>query len=575
MNKAVHRFFWVAKRELLVVCGVIAAYSFLIFLWANFRGAIGVARNDDWVYLHMARWFADFGQFKVESGSMANAFGLVILGQPTIKLFGYSIVNMQILEIVVGAVGLLATWLLLRSFLSIWISAIGVLTLVASPFWISTSVSFMTDVPAYSFQIVSLLFAVIAFRDKYRGIYWLAIGYFFSLAAFSVREYSIASGLAITAFYLLSRSQKVKQIRWKAVTLAVIWFFACLALYYWRSNLENAANFHGVLEFGALKESSIQALRAICMLGFLLVPALLLASPAKNLKQLTFGQKCFALIPSLIFTSVIVVLFRQRGLLFGNYFTPQGSYVETFPLGIAPNILPAPLFDFITWAGVAALAYLMWLISIWYLIKYREKSSLSRQTQFENVNEQVGLIGWYVSALLGTLIFVPLITNAPLFDRYFIPVIPCLVSLVLYFIQQNQFTWDFGNKLSTLALVCLGLVSAIYVDSSFILDGLKWKAGSDLVQEGYSAETLDAGYEWFGYHQQVVADGRHIQPIRNWWITLYDSPQICASVGVGILDSQINPNEIIHKYEVQNLVGTNFVVWSVDEHLNCTKNSSP
>ena len=54
MNKAVHRFFWVAKRELLVVCGVIVAYGFLIFLWANFRGAIGVAAVDQSVIDNIA-----------------------------------------------------------------------------------------------------------------------------------------------------------------------------------------------------------------------------------------------------------------------------------------------------------------------------------------------------------------------------------------------------------------------------------------------------------------------------------------------------------------------------------------
>jgi hypothetical protein len=205
MNEATQNAFNVGKLELLVVSGVISFYSFLIFCWGNFRGAIGVARNDDWVYLHMAQWFAESGQFRVESGSMANALGLVVLGQPSINLFGYSIESLQIVEIFVGAIGLLATWLLLRSFLNKWMSFLGIATLVASPFWVSTSVSFMTDVPAFTFQMIALLIATRAYKAHRFGFTWLVVAYLFAFAAFSVREYSIASGLSITGFFIFSK----------------------------------------------------------------------------------------------------------------------------------------------------------------------------------------------------------------------------------------------------------------------------------------------------------------------------------------------------------------------------------
>lgn len=569
MNEAAQNAFKVGKLELLVVSGVISFYSFLIFYWALFRGAIGVARNDDWVYLHMAQWFADSGEFRVESGSMANALGLVLLGQPSIILFGYSIETLQILEIFVGAIGLFATWFLLRTFLNKWLSFLGIATLVASPFWISTSVSFMTDVPAYTLQLIALLIAVRAYKAHRYGFNWLFVAYLFCFAAFSVREYSIASGLAITAFYLFSKSASVKKLRLKAVALASLWMVSCIALYLWRSDLENAAEFRGVFEIGVFKESSIQALRAICMLGFLLIPALLLASPTKKIKQLNLLQNIVALLPSTLFAIVMFLLFRQRGLVFGNYFTPQGSYVETFPLGIAPNVISAPVFDLLTWLGVVALAYLLWLGTLWISCIDRESNSRNESSTIGTTYEQVGLVGWFVFGMLGTLIFVPLITNAPLFDRYFLPVIPCLTALVLYFIQNFQFTWAAGNVLSALALAALTFLSSVFIDSSFILDGLKWKVGNYLVTEGYSPGTIDAGYEWFGYHQTEVAHGQQLPPIRNWWTRLYDSPQICASVGIGIVDKEINETLITKRYEVSNFIGTDFVVWSVNSIPPC------
>jgi hypothetical protein len=571
MNLEVQKQFNLSKFELFVTFGVISLYSFLVFSWANFRGAIGVPRNDDWVYLHMAQWFAESGQFRIESGSLANAVGLVILGQPTISIFGFSIANLQLLEILVGAIGLFATWLLLRTFLNIWMSFISIGTLLASPFWISTSVSFMTDVPAYTFQMVALLLAVRANLDQKFGLRWLAAAYFFSFAAFSVREYSIASGLAIAGFFFFSKSIAARKLRSKTVTIALFWMLACIALYIWRSSLVNAAELRGMLDVGAFKESTIQAVRALAMLGFLLIPALALSNPFSKLKLLSLQKKILSFALSTIFLAVMILIFRQRGLIFGNYFAPQGSYIETFPLGVAPNLIPLPLFDSLTWLGVIALAYVLWIFSLQFLTRIDLEASIANKPRIENANQQVGLVTWYCSVMLGTLIFIPLITNAPRFDRYFLPIVPLITSLVIYFIFKYRLSWAPGKILSGFFLAGLAFVSSIFIDSSFIVDGLKWKAGSQLVSDGYSPETIDAGYEWFGYHQDEVATGQNIKPIRNWWITLYDSPNVCASIGIGALDSGVREASISHSFEVSNFLGTNLVVWSVGTEPSCIK----
>jgi len=571
MNQVVQKIDNVSKIELLTVSLIISLYSFLIFVWASFRGAIGVPRNDDWVYLHMAQWFSETGQFRVESGSLANAFGLVILGQPTISIFGYSIANMQILEIVVAAIGLFTTWVLLRNFLNKWMSFIGIGTLVASPFWVSTSVSFMTDVPAYTFQMIALFFSVRAFRGSQCALYWLVGAYFFSFADFSVREYSIASGLAISGFFLFSQSAVAKKLRWKAVAVAFLWILACISLYFWRSSLENAAEIRGVFELGAFKDSFIQAIRALSMLGFLLIPTLAMSSPSTTLQKLDLKKKLLSLAPSAIFLAAMILLFRQRGLIFGNYFTPQGSYIETFPLGIAPNIIPLPLFDLLTWLGAFALAYLLWILTLMSLTRSHKKAPISKVEREINSNEKVGLLIWYCTAMLGILIFVPLITNAPRFDRYFMPIVPFVAALLLFYIANHRLSWVAGKFLSGLLLAGLAFISALYIDSSFIVDGLKWKAGNQLVTDGYLPQNVDAGYEWFGYHQNEVATGENIKPIRNWWISLYDSPKVCAYAGIGDLDSSIRVKYISHTLEAHNFVGTNFEVWTIDSEPSCKR----
>lgn len=336
MNQIVRERLFVSRAEALTVSAVLIVYSFCIFGWANFRGAIGVARNDDWVYLHMAQWFSQSGQFQVESGSMTNALGLVILAQPAISIFGYSIATLQILEICIGAVGLFFTWLLLRSFLPKFFSFIAISTLAASPFWASASISFMTDVPAYTFQMIALWLGVQAVKSKQNGLYWLTSALFASLFAFSIREYSISSGIAIILYFIIAKKPTSHFLSWKFIFISISWLLACVVLYFWRSHLGNVTQFKSMLDPESLKESSIQAVRAFSMVGFFMIPALLVSSPKKIYKRLSSRMNLVALLPSGAFLIGMWLLFRQRGLVFGNYFTPRGSYVETFPWGWHP-----------------------------------------------------------------------------------------------------------------------------------------------------------------------------------------------------------------------------------------------
>lgn len=567
MNQAVRETPMGNRAEAVIVSAVLIVYSIGIYFWANFRGVIGVARNDDWVYLHMAQWFAQSGQFLVESGSMTNALGLVILAQPVISIFGYSIAALQILEIFIGAIGLFFTWLLLRSFLSKFFSFIAISTLATSPFWASSSISFMTDVPAYTFQMIALWLAVQSVKSKQKGFYWLTSALIVSLFAFSIREYSISSGLAIVLFYFFAKKPTSPKVSWKFLTIAATWLFACFMLYFWRSNLGNVTQFRSMLDPESLKESSIQAIRAFSMVGLFIIPALIVSSPKKVSQHLSFRMNLVAIIPSTAFLLGMWLLFRQRGLVFGNYFTPRGSYVETFPMGIAPDIIPSMLFEAISWLGVFSVAFGIWGLTVWVISRMNRKNFSLPMSSSPQSPVLIGV--WYCLASFGVLTFIPLLTNAPLFDRYFFPVLPLFAGVVLYSVARHRILAKFGKQLSIFSIVLFTFLSAVFIDSSFILDGLKWKAGDELVADGYSAQSIDAGYEWFGYHQTEIANGRNIKPIRNWWVSLYSSPEICASVGLGDFAEGENQESVIHSYEVENLIGTKFKVWSVDSIPSC------
>lgn len=556
--------------EKLIVALVVLSYSLCIFFWALSRGVIGVARNDDWVYLHMAKWLAESGIVQVESGSMTNAFGLIFLSEPVIRVFGYSIGTLQIFVAVLGTFGVFFCWLLLRSFLSISFSIIAILTLLVSPFWASMSFSYMTDVPAFTFQIIALWLAVKAFQGESLNIFSLASAYLVSIFAFSIREYAIAAGIAISGYIFTNKIKSSKRHFSFAIFFIAGWLLACIAIFSWRSNLPNVTHFETQFEISILKDSLIQAIRAMAMLGLFIIPALMVSSPFVFWKKITSRRnKYFGFVLPSVFLAIMVMLFKQRGLLFGNYITPRGSYIETFALGEPTNVVWPVVFEAISWFGVVAIAYFLWLVSVDFLESNR--GIWSSILNFVREGSPTFLVSLFSFVYFVLLTFIPLVTNAPLFDRYYIILLPLIPALILNFLNNRSVSSKARYYAAIASLGLLAFFSAILIDSSFILDGLKWRAGNELVAKGYDAQTVDAGYEWFGYHQNQIADGSHIVPIRNWWTTLYTNPVVCASVGSGQYDSGVTEGRIVQQYVVENFIGTNLTVWSTNAQPSCNK----
>jgi hypothetical protein len=165
---------------------------------------------------------------------------------------------------------------------------------------------------------------------------------------------------------------------------------------------------------------------------------------------------------------------------------------------------------------------------------------------------------------------VALLTTAPLIDRYLITIIPVALALCFKAGEDLKLKLPRCALLSSVAVGALALVGFIYTDTSLVVDGAKWKMGSLVTEAGYSPETIDAGYEWFGYHQTVLAEGKYVEPITNWWTTLYEDPDVCALVGIGNPgDSSFEDTEFIAEYSVSNVIGTEFIFWSIPSSERC------
>ena len=85
------------------------------------------------------------------------------------------------------------------------------------------------------------------------------------------------------------------------------------------------------------------------------------------------------------------------------------------------------------------------------------------------------------------------------FDRYLYPMVPPAAILLL---RGTSSAWRLGRAQAVVyaSLIWLALASLMITANSFAYDDARWRAGEAAVAMGYAPDTIDAGYEWVGFH---------------------------------------------------------------------------
>ena len=76
----------------------------------------------------------------------------------------------------------------------------------------------------------------------------------------------------------------------------------------------------------------------------------------------------------------------------------------------------------------------------------------------------------------------------------------------------------------------LSVTAIMFLLNSAAFDSARWRAGEALVRQGIPAATIDAGFEWVGYHAQEPAHMANRQPTPDWWVQLFPSFTTCGFV---------------------------------------------
>jgi len=185
------------------------------FLWPVLLGLIWICMvvlanpigdfplNDDWAYGYSVRHLLQEGKLRFSDWTGPNLVGQVLWGALFCLPLGFSFTALRISTAVLGFVGILGTYGILRELkTSRPTAAIGALTLACCPIYFALSLTFMTDVPFTAFAIASLYFFIRGMRTESRLT--IAASFVLASVAILIRQTGLALPVAF-AFALLTK----------------------------------------------------------------------------------------------------------------------------------------------------------------------------------------------------------------------------------------------------------------------------------------------------------------------------------------------------------------------------------
>jgi hypothetical protein len=496
-------------------------------------GAIGLPTIDDWVYMRGATSLFRTGIVDMP-GHTAASVGQLTLVQPFLWLSGGDPWAFTAFGLAMTLIGLVATYLLARRFFGTGSAVIVVLLIEAFPGFLREAASFMTDVPAYALAVLCLLLGTIWLDGGKQRTLVAALG--IGLLAMSIREFAIAAPVAV----LLAgwaRSRVGERVSLAGATGIFALGVACILA------IADSIPGHTVPETPGGLDRIVLVAPAIVTLAAVLLPALVLA----------IGRRIQTLTPAQVLAGV-----GLAGLTFvapwgvwtgggGNLWTPIGLVGDGLLRGIRDTVISQSAWNLSAQVAWTAGMLLATLVISWVQPTIAQVSSLSTAVThvIRLARGPSGLLGAFIAVYAGGLVAFAAVYG--IWDRYLFPIVPAAAILILGW-RSEGFRFGRSMAFSHAAFAWLAVSALVIAANSFSYDAARWREGEAAVAMGYDARTIDAGYEWVGYH--AIGPGGQGDGARGqaWFEDLMWPTPLCAIVsnspsdtGEPLLDKSVAP----------------------------------
>jgi hypothetical protein len=460
---------------------------------------------DDWTYAWSVEHFQQTGELRVLDFSSNYPFAQILWGGAFTKLFGFSFSILRISTVVWGGLGLLAFFITLRTMsIEPFPSALATVALLFNPVFFVLWHSFMTDVPFVSTMNIAVLCYVLWM--KRRSALWLCLGGIAATVAFLIRQIGAVFLVLPLSYLLLCRiAGERRTLSWPQGIYLLVPFLGVSFVLWWIQHV------HGATNMSLMKAGSFLSLlhvswwfssyawwtyfmgliHALTTLGILLCP-LALASLWGKSKGV------------LLLASAIV------GVVMGLYLWHAGEFPKILHYGDTLSVeeLGASRTLISPWGGDLSRP-----IPAWATYALLSASLLS----------SIGLVAALIAQLrswtlwpnkLGTILSVNSLLQFLLietlwlyYDRYYLPLLPGLITLLMIGMRRTTST---QVVLIAGTLLCGAIAISGTIDH-FRFNGAVSQARTWLLHQHVAPSQIDAGYVlngwWLYAHPENLSPG--------------------------------------------------------------------
>ncbi len=490
---------------------------FVPVLLAYQHRALGVPRGDDWSYIRTLFNWAEGDGLSFNNWVSMTLVGQLILALPVTWIRGRDIVALQVGVAIFGYIGILCCVNTARgvglprsrAWLLGFVVAVG-------PIWSVLTVTFMTDVPSFAVASIATALAVRALLSDRPSTRLVILAVAAGTYAFAIRQYAIVP-LAAFLPIVLSVLHRDRDPRFKKmlafvgiIALAAIGFFI-----YW-SQIPDSKHFAPELPSGhSLRTLFYSGAGMLRLLGLWMLPCLLwrgTATIANTTRAVGKGLTALVTIP--LGLGLLAVGFNSpRTAFVGNYFVPNGVLADGVVAGQRGDIVPMWFWNVLIVVGtIGAVGLAQAVIPVATAFVKKVKS---RDTSIvDPVAAYLCLCITFYAAGYATAA----ITGLPLYDRYVLPVVPLVGTMLLRkkvvvtIPSLDRIDPEVASSLlveyarrsrdaifAAVAVLVLFGLSVHFAADSASFDGARWRVASDAVHLGYGPRQIAGSFEWDNY----------------------------------------------------------------------------
>lgn len=490
-------------------------------LWlAAAAGATGLPTIDDWVYMRGAESLFRNGSIDMP-GHTAAAIGQLVLVQPLLWWSGGEPWAFTAFGPSMAAMAIVFTYVLGRRFLGRASATFAVLLLFAFPGFEREAASFMTDVPAYALTALCLWLGTKWLQGE-GGRTLLVASLGVGILAVSIREFAVAAPLAVILTAWIRGAPKDRVWMSGLLIVLIVTIAAVLAI------ASSANRFAPGAPLGSAPLSLAFVGGAFATINLTLLPAIILAS-RERISRLTSGQFVAASVVSFL------VVLSPTGILIGNYWVSNG---------IGSDLLLAGSRDIVfggrVWALFEQLAVFSTVLTLAMVFGWATRNvTRAGRTGTARVRAAATILSWHAPLTLFLVLYaaelVAYTPFGPILDRYLFPIVPVATILLLRG-SRRPFKAGRGLALSHAAFAGLAVSALLLAANSFAYDAARWREGDAAVSAGYDARTVDAGYEWVGYHASGPAGSNEADFVLPWYYGAISADPPCVVLSNSRLD---------------------------------------